>query len=512
MKRNNSIITDYLNGQYRSEIACLECSSISITFDPFFICTLPIHTNKNKKIEFYFLFFDNSKIPIKMEFSYMKETELMIDLKKRVCEKLAKVRKIEMNIKEFTFYFLGNSTCNRVEDKVLVHDAKKKNKMHNFFAVEKNPEFLSVSEDVIINIPCTFDRMESYYSSYYSKQQFTFVRPISFLRSDSTMKMNLRIFQYFKPILLEYVTEKDKKEFTDLNDTEIYARLFGNRTQKLYDVLICTNSRGYWLCYFCQDSKCENCRLSEKDDESLSDLIAKIKNVDFTFELEVYWPKSLEGMDLNKCLNKYESLEKKDEPEESKEEKMMNKSYTSSEYDKKSEKESIKECSIYDCFDKFEAPEVLTAQADNLWYCRKCKKHQPAKKVIKIYKAPQYFIIHLQRVSMLSGFTQTKINTKVNFPLELDLSNYVMSPDLPGQQANQKDKSSLEYNLYAVVNHNGKNINGGHYTALAKNARMNSWYNFDDSSVSPVLPDSVVSEKAYMLFYEKKGINKSCIF
>lgn len=512
LKRNNSIITDYLHGQYRSEITCPECSHISITFDPFLTCTLPIPTKKEKKIEFYFLFFDNAKIPIKMEFTYMKETELMIDLKKKVCQKLEEFRQIEINIKEFSFYFLGNSTCNIVEEKVLVNEVKKKNKMYNLFAVEKNPEFLSLPEDEIINIPCTFDRKESYYSSYYSKKQFTFIRPISFLKSDSTMKMNLRIFQYFKPILEEFATEDDKKEFADLNDTELYARLFGNPAQRLYEVLICTNSRGYWLCYFCQDSKCDNCKLSEKDDESLSDLLAKIKNSDFTFELEVYWPKNSEGMDLNKRLNKYETLDKKEEPEDSKEEKLITRSYTSSYYGKGYDNKTTEERSIYDCFDQFEAPEHLTA--DNMWYCSKCKKHQPAKKEMKIYKAPQYLIIHLKRFRTPSGagyFSSSIVSTKVDFPLELDLSDYVMNSDLPGEETNINDKSSLVYNLYAVSNHFGS-VNCGHYTALGKNARTNSWYNFDDSSVSPVSADSVASAAAYILFYEKKGINKNCVF
>ena len=175
---------------------------------------------------------------------------------------------------------------------------------------------------------------------------------------------------------------------------------------------------------------------------------------------------------------------------------------------------SKNECSIYDCFDKFEAPEVLTAE--NMWYCRNCKKHQPAKKVLKIYKAPQYLIIHLQKGSIPSGPMDffNSSNIKVNFPLELDLSNYVMSPDLPGQEANQKDKSSLLYSLYAVSNNheNINHINNRHYTAFVKNAGMNSWYNFDDSSVYPMSVDSVVSEAAYILFYEKKGINKNCIF
>lgn len=40
LKRNSSLITDLLAGQYRSEIRCPDCQKISITFDPFLSLTL----------------------------------------------------------------------------------------------------------------------------------------------------------------------------------------------------------------------------------------------------------------------------------------------------------------------------------------------------------------------------------------------------------------------------------------------------------------------------------------
>ena len=52
------------------------------------------------------------------------------------------------------------------------------------------------------------------------------------------------------------------------------------------------------------------------------------------------------------------------------------------------------------------------------------------------------------------------------------------------------------YELYAISNHYG-NAGGGHYTAYAKNAHLDQWYEFDDSRVTPTDPDSVVTEAAF---------------
>jgi len=45
---------------------------------------------------------------------------------------------------------------------------------------------------------------------------------------------------------------------------------------------------------------------------------------------------------------------------------------------------------------------------------------------------------------------------------------------------------------------------GGHYTAYVKNAN-GKWYHFNDTSVAEVgLTESIISPKAYVLFYRKK--------
>ena len=59
------------------------------------------------------------------------------------------------------------------------------------------------------------------------------------------------------------------------------------------------------------------------------------------------------------------------------------------------------------------------------------------------------------------------------------------------------------YDLYGVVNHFGS-LNGGHYTATCLNAPSQTWFNFNDSSVSTASKSDVVCRSAYMLFYRKR--------
>jgi ubiquitin carboxyl-terminal hydrolase 4/11/15 len=90
-----------------------------------------------------------------------------------------------------------------------------------------------------------------------------------------------------------------------------------------------------------------------------------------------------------------------------------------------------------------------------------------------------------------------KLDTHVDFPLEgLDMAPFVLS---------KKQKSApLIYDLFAVSNHFGS-VGFGHYTAFGKNPLTNTWYNFDDSSCSPISNSlgkkEIVSNAAYSLFY-----------
>ena len=125
--------------------------------------------------------------------------------------------------------------------------------------------------------------------------------------------------------------------------------------------------------------------------------------------------------------------------------------------------------------------------------CEKCKKKEWHTKVIKISQPPNILILSLQRQNPRTG---TKNNSNVYFSDELDMSVYL--------DHECWNKNDAKYSLYGIGNHSGS-INFGHYYAYIK--INNSWYNFNDSSVSPHSKgENNSSSEAYILFYKKKSI------
>lgn len=66
--------------------------------------------------------------------------------------------------------------------------------------------------------------------------------------------------------------------------------------------------------------------------------------------------------------------------------------------------------------------------------------------------------------------------------------------------------ANFSYDLYAVCNHHGDDLQGGHYTATCRNPTDGQWYSFDDIHTSKVDEPDVVSADAYILFYQKQSL------
>ena len=142
-----------------------------------------------------------------------------------------------------------------------------------------------------------------------------------------------------------------------------------------------------------------------------------------------------------------------------------------------------KNITIYDCFDLHTAKEELIDE--NGW-----KNDDGVKmdiyKYLLYWNLPKILIIDLKRYN----YTLRKNNSLIQFPLEeLDLTKYVV-----GYNSNK-----YIYDCYGVCNHSGNNL-GGHYTSFVKN-QNGKWYLYNDTMVSEVKKNQVVSAKAYCLFY-----------
>ncbi|KAK5864085.1 hypothetical protein PBY51_001056 [Eleginops maclovinus] len=150
---------------------------------------------------------------------------------------------------------------------------------------------------------------------------------------------------------------------------------------------------------------------------------------------------------------------------------------------------------LQECIELFTTVETL--EEENPWYCPVCKKHQLATKKLDLWFLPEVLIIHLKRFSY-TKFTREKLDSIVDFPLrELDFSGCLLRKSLSNGEPPSR------YDLIAVSNHYG-GLRDGHYTSYARNKDNGQWYYFDDSKVTYAREDQIVTNAAYVLFYQRQ--------
>ncbi|KAL0396506.1 UNVERIFIED_CONTAM: Ubiquitin carboxyl-terminal hydrolase 17 [Sesamum calycinum] len=133
-----------------------------------------------------------------------------------------------------------------------------------------------------------------------------------------------------------------------------------------------------------------------------------------------------------------------------------------------------------------------TLGGDDKYKCSRCKSYQKAKKKLTILDAPNILTIVLKR---FRSSNLEKLNKLVQFPDILNLTPYM---------SGMGDKYPI-YDLYAVVVHLTP-MNAaytGHYICYVKDFR-GEWFRIDDSRVTHVDLETVLSTEAYILFYARR--------
>jgi ubiquitin carboxyl-terminal hydrolase 22/27/51 len=127
-------------------------------------------------------------------------------------------------------------------------------------------------------------------------------------------------------------------------------------------------------------------------------------------------------------------------------------------------------CILYNRYTK---PEKL---GENQYSCGNCgHTFQAAVKQLSVKRLPQVLSFQLKRFE--HGKSATKIETKIKFPIDLDMTPYTTGHnESSNKQSDRKVngtprltqyQNSNLYTLFAVVNHQGK-MDTGHYTMFAK--------------------------------------------
>jgi len=181
---------------------------------------------------------------------------------------------------------------------------------------------------------------------------------------------------------------------------------------------------------------------------------------------------------------------------------------------------------LQECFSLYTSAERLGQ--DDAFFCPQCNKKQEVVKKLGVWSVPDVLVVHLKRFRQSTRITN-KLATMVEFPME----GFDMAPNMarpvdsiapeaatvtsnglkvlsafspwkhPKRFRGYGDDNECVYDLYAVCNHHGADLQGGHYTATCRNQTDGLWYSFDDVHTQQIPEEDVVTNNAYILFYQK---------
>ncbi|TFK45814.1 cysteine proteinase [Heliocybe sulcata] len=161
------------------------------------------------------------------------------------------------------------------------------------------------------------------------------------------------------------------------------------------------------------------------------------------------------------------------------------------------------EDTLLGCLKKFTQPEKLGS-----YHCKKCGKAQDASKRLSIKKLPPVLSFQFKRFEHKLGDkgTAQKIDGTVRFPATLNMLPYttLAAPGKDKTVPHVGPEAMYDYDLFAVICHDGQ-IDNGHYYTFAR--CQNEWYRFDDDKVTLSSLNESLRARAYMCFYVKRHLD-----
>ena len=435
--RDDSIIVDLFHGQFKSKITCLKCGKCSINYDPFIFLGLPIPEEKNRMIiKFRF----NNKWEF---FGFnVKEYSKVLDLKNKAAEfmKMCGYNKNEKNdvlYNNIEFVFVDKY-------KIIKKIFNNKNKLYNNELISEILDDNKSLELVLYEKKIDDDYFNIYAYPIKGNDYDSSIYPIS-LSVTGNMSLNDIIQENKQKILNMYVNADDNMNIK-------VGMLHKKNNSWTYYLTNMFDSKEY--CPLCNSKENNFCLIN--DNIKISHLFNKLKNhLPILFVIGITYK-----ININKSLKIKDNFEN----------------------------------GIYflnDCLNFFCEEEMLNKE--NMWYCNNCKKHNIAKKQIKLYKMPKYLIIQLKKfenkVNFFNNIDEKKKDVFIKYPINnLDLSDFI----------DNEEQKKYKYDLYAIVQHHG-DISAGHYTAICN--INDNWILFNDSQLFKI--DTPVTDDAYILFYKR---------
>ncbi|KAL7154166.1 hypothetical protein ABFS83_04G217200 [Erythranthe nasuta] len=450
LARNDSIIVDVCQGQFRSTLICPECRKLSVTFDPFMYLSLPLPSTSTRTMTVTVVKSDGSTKPSSFTVTVPKNGKLE-DLTQAL-----------------------STACSLGVDEMLLVAEIYNNRIIRF--LEEPTDSLSLIRDN--------DQLIAYRLSKDAKEAPLFV----FMHQQIEEKFICgKLTPNWRAFGVPLVVRENIANGSDFR--EVYAKLlapFLVHDDDSVGNIDSSNNSATEVDSLLSESPRKSDEEKPVEGQSGADFqfyLTNEKGVEKNSEIgmeELVKPMPARLYVLvswsEKMVKRYDVQPLTSLPEVFK-----------SGFFTKRPQESV---SLYKCLEAFLKEEPLGP--DDMWYCPVCKKHCQADKKLDLWRLPEILVIHLKRFSY-NRFLKNKLETYVDFPIrDLDLSDYI---------AQKGGKSSNRYLLYAISNHYGS-MGGGHYTAFVHHGG-DRWYDFDDSHVSPISEDKIKTSAAYVLFYRR---------
>ncbi|XP_068302642.1 ubiquitin carboxyl-terminal hydrolase 5 isoform X2 [Pyrus communis] len=463
--RNDSIIVDVCQGQYKSTLVCPVCNKVSVTFDPFMYLSLPLQSTTTRTMTVTVFSCDGSALPSTCTVTVPKQGR---------CRDLIQVLSNASSVKhgeKLLLVEIRNHMIQRFLEDPLISLSTIKDDDH--LAAYKVPKLPNKTKYLqLIHRRREQGISDSQVASGWKPYGIPLVSPISCVDEIKGGNIQTIVHKMLSPMLKAKSMDISGVSSTtagsdaslDLGSREACTdSTVSNSASKDITSSEAVKAQELPLKLVAENNSCID--LSARKDKAI-----KLASSSTSILIYVDWSQKLS--------EKYDTHYLETLPEVYK-------------YGPVTKKARTEPLSLYTCLEAFLREEPLVPE--DMWYCPKCKERRQASKKLDLWRLPEVLVIHLKRFSY-SRSMKHKLETFVDFPIHgFDLTRYV---------ANKNNSRRQLYELYALTNHIG-GMGSGHYTAHIKLLDENRWYSFDDSCVSPINEDEVKSGAAYVLFYRR---------
>ncbi|KAI6669738.1 hypothetical protein NL676_004623 [Syzygium grande] len=370
LARNDSVIVDVCQGQYKSTLVCPVCKKVSVTFDPFMYLSLPLPSTTMRTMT----------LTVIATYGSTKLSPYTITVPKfGKCEDLKRAL---------------SAACSLGDDETLL-------------LAEIYNSHIIHSEDLPLVVFMHQRMEEQSIQGNFSGCCKSFGIPLVARLNGQADRSNicslyLRLLNPFRNLSQDVANENDCSESSGPEDgtmaEDASSSTIGPGMSNNSDVKKVDFTSDSELKLYLTDDKgiTKDCEILMSEPVVQAEMSRRLNVL-------VCWPE--------KRIKKYNTSPLSSLPE----------IFKTGFFSKKAQ-ETV---SLYKCLEAFLTEEPLGP--DDMWYCPRCKEHRQASKKLDLWRLPEILVIHLKRFSY-SRFLKNKLETYVDFPIDnLDLSAYIAS-------------------------------------------------------------------------------------